>query len=123
MRTNALPRSRDLSAVAEHQMRTWPLRMESQQRLEEAAAKTSPGQLAHPSVAISREAGVDATEIAQEAASKLNWKVFDRALLDHMVDHYHWSRVALAVELSERFSARRQFRRLNESYRKDQIAV
>jgi cytidylate kinase len=76
-------------------MRTWALRMESQQRLEEEAAKASPEQLIHPYVAISREAGVDAGEIAEAIASKSGWKAFDRELLDYMVEHYHWSRVAL----------------------------
>jgi cytidylate kinase len=76
-------------------MRTWALRMESQQRLEEEAGKASPEQLIHPYVAISREAGVDASEIAQAIASKSGWKVFDRELLDYMVEQYHWSRIAL----------------------------
>jgi hypothetical protein len=95
MRTSTLPRSRELSAAAEHQMRTWTLRMESQQRLEEQAAKASPQQLIRPYIAISREAGVDAGEIAEIVASQCGWKVFDRELLDYMVEHYHWSRVAL----------------------------
>jgi cytidylate kinase len=69
--------------------------MESQQRLDEEAAKATPKQLIHPYVAISREAGVDASEIAEKVASRIGWKIFDRELLDYMVDHYHWSRVAL----------------------------
>jgi cytidylate kinase len=76
-------------------MRTWALRMESQQRLEKEAAKATPQQLIHPYVAISREAGLDAGEIAETVGSKIGWKVFDRELLDYMVDHYHWSRIAL----------------------------
>jgi cytidylate kinase len=76
-------------------MRTWALRLESQQRLEEEAAKASLEQMIHPYVAISREAGLDASEIAQAVASNSGWKVFDRELLDYMVEHYHWSRVAL----------------------------
>jgi hypothetical protein len=95
MRTSTLPRSRELSEAAERQMRTWALRMESQQRLEEEAAKATPQQLIHPYVAISRETGLDAGEIAETVGSKIGWKVFDRELLDYMVEHYHWSRVAL----------------------------
>jgi hypothetical protein len=76
-------------------MRTWALRMESQQRLEEETANATPKQLIHPYVAISREAGVDASEIAEAIASKIGWKMFDRELLDYMVENYHWSRVAL----------------------------
>jgi cytidylate kinase len=95
MRTCTLPRSRELSAAAEHQLRTWALRMESQQRLEKQAAEASLQELIWPYIAISREAGVDAGEIAQLLASQIGWKVFDRELLDYMVEHYHWSRVAI----------------------------
>jgi cytidylate kinase len=69
--------------------------MEAQQRLEEQAAKESPIQLIRPYITISREAGADACEIAEIVASRCGWKVFDRELLDYMVEHYHWSRVAL----------------------------
>lgn len=95
MRTNTVPKSRGLSEAAEHQMRTWALQLESQQRLEEAAAQAGPERLIHPYVAISREVGVGASDIAEAIASKSGWKVFDRELLDYMVEHYHWSRVAL----------------------------
>ena len=56
---------------------------------------TSPKQLIHPYIAISRESGVDAGEIATLVAKKFGWKVFDRELLDYMAEHYNWSRVAL----------------------------
>ena len=95
MRTSTLPRSHELSEAAERQMRTWALRMESQQRLDEQAAAKPPQQLIHPYVTISREPGIDAGEIAKSVASKCGWKVFDRELLDYMVEHYHWSRIAL----------------------------
>lgn len=95
MRTSTVPKSRELSEVAERQMRTWALRMESQQRLEQEADAATPRHLIHPYVAISREAGIDAAEIAQIVAAKSSWKVFDRELLDYMVEHYHWSRIAL----------------------------
>lgn len=95
MRTSTLGKSRGLSEAAEHQMRTWALQMESQQRLKEAAEKALPKPLVYPYVAISREAGVGANEIADAIASKKDWKVFDRALLDYMVEHYNWSRVAV----------------------------
>jgi cytidylate kinase len=76
-------------------MRMWALRMESQRRLEEQAAARSPKQLIHPYVAISREAGADAGEIAKLIASKCGWKILDREILDYMVEHYSWSHVAL----------------------------
>jgi cytidylate kinase len=74
-------------------MRKWAIGLEARQRLEHERA--SPKELIHPYVAISRECGVDAGEIAKCLASKLGWKVFDRELLDYMAEHYHWSNVAL----------------------------
>jgi cytidylate kinase len=93
MRTSTLPRSRELSEVAERQMRIWAMGLETQQRLEQerASART----LIHPYVAISRETGVDAGEIAKLLAHKFGWKVLDREILDYMAEQYHWSRVAL----------------------------
>jgi cytidylate kinase len=93
MRTTLLPRSRGLSEAAERQMRTWALDLETRQRLEQE--KPSPKQLINPYVAISRETGVDAREIASLVAKQLGWKVFDRELLDYMTEHYNWPRVAL----------------------------
>jgi cytidylate kinase len=94
MRTT-LKRSRDLSEVAERQMRAWSFGLESRQRLEEQSAAVSPQKLIHSYVAISRETGVDAREIAELVAKQLGWKLFGQELLDYMVDEYHWSRIAL----------------------------
>jgi cytidylate kinase len=74
-------------------MRTWAIGLEARQRLEQE--RTSPKGLIHPYIAISRESGVDAGEMAKEIAKNLGWKVFDRDLLDYMAEHYHWSYVAL----------------------------
>jgi len=89
------PRSRQLSEAAERQMRTWALRLESLQQLEEPTVAASPQPVVHPYIAISRETGVDAGEIAQSVAAKLGVKVLDRELLDYMAEHYHWSRFVL----------------------------
>jgi cytidylate kinase len=74
-------------------MRVWTLDLEARRRLEQEAA--SPKELIHPYVAISRESGVDASELAKLVAKKFGWKVFDRELLDYMAEHYSWSNVAL----------------------------
>jgi cytidylate kinase len=74
-------------------MRTWALDLEARHRLEQERA--APKELIHPYVAISRECGVDAGELAKRLAGKFSWKVFDRELLDYMAEHYHWSNVAL----------------------------
>lgn len=95
MRTSPLPRSRALSELAERQMRTWALQLQSQQRLAEERAATPVPQLIQPYVAISRETGVDAGELAQAVASQCGWKMLDRELLDYLADHDHLSRIAL----------------------------
>jgi Cytidylate kinase-like family len=95
MRTSTLPKSTALSALAERQMRTWALQLEAQQRLEEKRAAASVEELIHPYIAISRETGVDAAEIAQAVASECNWKALDRELVDYLAEHDHLSRLAL----------------------------
>ncbi len=52
-------------------------------------------ELIHPYIAISREAGVDAAELAGAIAARCSWKVFDRELLDYLAEHDHLSRLAL----------------------------
>ena len=69
------------------------MRMESQTQAE--TPRQSAVQLIRPYVAISRESGVDAGEIAALVAAKHGWKVFDREILDYMAEHYRWSRIAL----------------------------
>ena len=95
MNTSTLTRSREFSQAAEHQMRTWALRMELQARLEKQRAAMPPKQLIYPYIAISRESGVDAGEIAKLVGAKCGWKVLDRGFLDYMAEQYHWSRIAL----------------------------
>src|SRR3989304_220344 len=95
MRTSTGTHSHELPQVVERQMRTWALRLESLQRLEEQKAAVPPQQLIRPYIAISREAGADAGEIAKSVAAKLGWKILDRELLDYMAEHYQWSPIAL----------------------------
>lgn len=95
MRTSSRPQSHELSEVAERQMRMWALRLESPQRPEEEKAAVSPKRLIRPYIAISRETGADAGELAKSIGAKLGWKVLDRELLDYMAEHYHWSPIAL----------------------------
>ena len=95
MATSSSVGSHKFSDVAERQMRMWALGMESQRQLEKQRAAASPKRLIHPYIAISRESGVDAGEIAQLVAAKKGWKVLDRGILDYMAENYHWSRIAL----------------------------
>ena len=95
MNTIATSRGRGISDVAERQMRTWALQLQSQQRLAEERAATPLPKLVHSYLVVSREAGVDARELAQAVASKCGWKMLDRELLDYMAEHDHLSRLAL----------------------------
>ena len=93
MNTNVLAKSRGFSEAAERQMRTWALDLEMRQRL--AEEQPSPKQMIYPYIAISRETGVDAADIASLLAKEFGWKLLGRELLDYMAEHYNWSRVAL----------------------------
>jgi cytidylate kinase len=76
-------------------MRIWALALESRKELDRQQALASPQHLIHPYIAITRESGVNASEIAQQVAKKLGWDYIDRELLNFMAEKYHWSRVAL----------------------------
>jgi cytidylate kinase len=84
-----------LNDVAERQMRNWALDLQTRQQLAEEQAQTNVPQWIHPYVAISREAGVDATELAGAIANECGWKVLDRELLDYLAEHDNLSRLAL----------------------------
>ena len=90
-----LSHGRALADVAERQMRNWALELQTRQRLAEERAHTNVPQLIYPYVAISREAGVDAAELAGAIANKCGWKVLDRELLDYLAEHDQLSRLAL----------------------------
>ena len=95
MRTEPLPRHREMSQIAERQMRTWALQLQSQQRLAEQKEATGVQKLIQPYVAISRETGADGEELANQVAQKLGWKTLDRELLDYMAERYNLSRITL----------------------------
>ncbi|RIK87664.1 MAG: hypothetical protein DCC67_01710 [Planctomycetota bacterium] len=94
MRTNVIPRSRELSGKAEQQMRTWALALELTPP-PKPSGKTPLASLIKPYIALSREAGVDAAEIAQVVATELHWKVLDREMVDYIADQHNWSRVSV----------------------------
>jgi cytidylate kinase len=95
MRTATQPGNRDFSEVAERQMRAWSYGLDSRKRIEEQQLAAPAQPLIQPYVAISREAGIDAGEIAELIAKQLGWKVLGQDLLDYMAEKYHWSRIAL----------------------------
>lgn len=96
MRTvTGMTHDRAMSDVAERQMRHWALDLQTRQHVAEERAHTNVPQLIHPFIAISREAGVDATDLAKNIATKCGWKLLDRELLDYLAEQEHLSRLAL----------------------------
>lgn len=84
-----------VSDVAERQMRHWALDLQTRQQIAVERAHTNVPQLIQPYIAISREAGVDAAELAAAIAASCGWKVLDRELLDYLAEHENLSRLAL----------------------------
>lgn len=76
-------------------MRQWAIDLQTQQRLAEKNAQVAVPQLIQPYIAISRECGVNAPELAQAVAVGCGWQLMDRALLDHLAEQEHLSRIAL----------------------------
>jgi len=96
MRTStSLPTSRAVAGLAEQQMRRWALDIQTRQRLAEDHPPLSVPEMIRPYVAISRECGVNAHELAEQISGKCGWKVLDRELIDHLAEHDHLSRLAL----------------------------
>jgi hypothetical protein len=95
MRTGTLPHSGAISQLAERQMRTWVLQLQAQRRLEDEPIETVLEEQIHPYLALSRETGVNAPELAHAVAAQCGWKVLDRELLDYLAEHDHLSRFSL----------------------------
>jgi cytidylate kinase len=95
MTTQFLSRDRAISQVAERQMRSWSLQLQTQQQLADQRATAPLAELIHPFLAISREAGSNGGELARRVADKLHWKLFDRELLDYLAERNNWSRLSL----------------------------
>lgn len=93
--STSLPTSSAVSGLAEQQMRRWALDIQTRQRLAENHTCPSVPHMIQPYIAISRECGVDAHELATEISAKCGWNVLDRELVDHLAEHDHLSRLAL----------------------------
>lgn len=76
-------------------MRAWALQLEAQRRLSEERAAAPIPDLIHPYLALSRETGVNARELAEAVAQRCGWKLFDRELLDYLAEHDNLSRLSL----------------------------
>ena len=89
------PRIRGISKVAERQMRRWALDIQADKERIEAGPEIEIRQLIKPYIVLSREAGVDAADIANVISDHCGWRVLDRELLDYLAEHDHLSRLAL----------------------------
>lgn len=78
----------DLGAVVERRMRNWELSRQQMRR--RAAAGEGPSVL--PYVAVSRDVGASAEEIARRAAERLGWEYYDKELLDYVAQEESASR-------------------------------
>lgn len=92
---NANCDSRELSDLAERQIRKWALGLESRQRSEQQVSRAPPSRFIHGYVAISGETGVGIDEIAKSLAKKLGWEYLAPDLLDYLVEQYDWPHTAL----------------------------
>jgi cytidylate kinase len=85
------------SRLAERQMRRWVIDLEIKDRLtreHQKAVKRLPQQI-HPYLAISRDFGAGAAEVAQLVGQKLGWQVLDRAVLNLMAEKYQLDKIML----------------------------
>lgn len=71
--------------LAEQRMRRWALSQEIEQRLAEAKAALHVQEKVHPFLALSRQAGTNASAIARHIGEQLGWDVIDRDVLSFLL--------------------------------------
>ena len=77
-----------ISKLAEQRMRQWAIGLEVRQRVEYEATLKGLTEQVHPYLAISRDTGAGAGEIAHRVGDILGWQIFDRELLSYMVERF-----------------------------------
>jgi len=84
-------------AAAERQMQAWALTQE----IADKAIRVDVGQqVARPLgsyITISREAGADGGQVAEQVGAELGWEVLDKCLLDRVAERYRLSREMLEL--------------------------
>lgn len=76
-------------------MRHWALGSEVRERVaQEEAMKQLPRDI-YPYVAISRDTGAGASEVARQVGKRLGWDVLNREVLDRMAERFHLQRTML----------------------------
>jgi cytidylate kinase len=76
-------------------MRRWAHDLQVRKEEVEQDRRVNVPQLIQPYLVLSREAGVDAADLAREISASCHWKLLDRELLDYLAEHDHLSRLAL----------------------------
>ncbi len=89
--------SKSVTLSAERTMRKWALGLEVKQRMEDERAMSRLEQSIRPFVAISRDTGAGASELAHGLASRLRWEVLDKEVLDYMASHFHLDKAMVKV--------------------------
>ena len=91
------PLTKAVSATAERQMRQWTIGLEVQERVEHEHAISQLARQIHPYIAISRDAGTGAEELARRIGARLGWDVLDKELLEVMAEKFHLEKAMLQV--------------------------
>ena len=86
-----------LVAAAERRMQAWVHNQEITDRSASGQAPVRPGVRIGPYVAISRDEGAGASEIAAEVGRLLGWEVLDKNFLDQMAVRSHLSKSMLEL--------------------------
>jgi cytidylate kinase len=74
---------------AEKRMRQWAIGLEVQGRVESQPQVSQVPDQVHPYVAISRDTGAGATEVARHVAELLEWDLLGREILDVVAEKYN----------------------------------
>ncbi len=82
-------------AAAERRMQAWARTQETADRAVQGALRLRLAATGRTYVAISREAGTNACDVARLLGQKLGWEVLDRALLDRVAERLHEPRSML----------------------------
>lgn len=82
-------------AAAERQMHAWAMTKELKDRATRQEAEGPSTRRAMQFVAISREAGAGGSEIGRRVGEQLDWRVFDKNLLDCIADRFQLPRMML----------------------------
>ena len=87
----------EILAAAERQMQNWVMNQETEVRASRAQNLDRLTRTLNPYIAISREEGVDGSDIARLVGERLGWNVLDKELLDRVANRFGLSRMMLQI--------------------------